>query len=208
MVHRARSSYSRTMTDWAQLYRDHVAAVSALASDLSDDELATVVPGSPEWSVHEVVAHMAGVSHDTAHSRTDGAPSGDWTERHVAERRDKPVPDLLAELADHQDAVAASTVDNPTPAVVWDIAVHHADLHEALGKHRLPDHFWTPIVDLLGPRMAPDAMGVVAPYEIFRGLFSRRSRAQMQGWDVPMDPEALDRMCIFGPRDDDQPVPA
>ena len=48
------------MTDWAQLYQDNVAAVTALATDLDDDELATTVPATPAWTVRDVIAHMAG----------------------------------------------------------------------------------------------------------------------------------------------------
>ena len=47
----------------------------------------------------------------------------------------------------------------------------------------------------------------VDPYELFRALFSRRSRAQMQAWGLPLSAEQLDELCIFGPREDDQPVP-
>jgi hypothetical protein len=30
----------------------------------------------------------------------------------------------------------------------------------------------------------------------------------MQGWGTPLSAEELDDICIFGPREDDQPVPA
>ena len=48
----------------------------------------------------------------------------------------------------------------------------------------------------------------VPPYELFRALFSRRSRAQVRAWagPVPTD-EQLDAIPVFGPRDDDQPQP-
>jgi hypothetical protein len=46
------------------------------------------------------------------------------------------------------------------------------------------------------------------PYELFRGLLSRRSRAQMRAWDWAGDPGPyLESLPAFGPRDDDQPVP-
>ncbi len=48
----------------------------------------------------------------------------------------------------------------------------------------------------------------MAPYELFRAVFSRRSRAQMAGWGTALTAEELDDVGIFGPRDDDQPVPA
>jgi uncharacterized protein (TIGR03083 family) len=199
------------MTDWGALYREHVTAVSALAATLTDEQLATKVPGSPAWTVHEVLAHLAGGASDAATGRMDGAPSPEWTSRHVSERAALPVAELVAELRTHQDAIAESVVDNPRPALVWNIAVHHADLHEALGLPRIPERLWLPIAESiaesLAPR-APDLGGQVSSYELFRAFFSRRSRGQMQAWGTGLSAEALDDLCIFGPREDDQPVPA
>ncbi len=197
------------MTDSGQLYRRHVEAVTALASGLGEDQLATDVPATPAWTVRDVVAHLAGGCADAVTGRTDGAPGPEWTSRHVAERRELPIADLVDELRTHQDAVAASTVDDPRPAIVWDIAVHHADLHEALGLGMLPESLWEPV--LAG--VAPSRLGTagipedVDHYELFRALFSRRSRLQMQSWGLPLSAEQLDELCVFGPREDDQPVP-
>ena len=126
------------MTDWGDLYRENVAAVSALAPTLTEEQLATTVPGTPAWTVHEVLAHLAGVASDAVTGRMDGAPSPEWTSRHVNERAALPVAELVAELQSHQDAIAESVVDNPRPAMVWNLAVHHADLHEALGLPGCP----------------------------------------------------------------------
>jgi uncharacterized protein (TIGR03083 family) len=196
------------MADWGALYREHVAAVSALAPDLSDEQLATTVPATPAWTVHEVFAHIAGASSDAVTGRMDNAPSPEWTARHVGERRRLPVADLVVELQSHTDAIVVAVAGNPRPALVWDIAVHHTDLHEALGLPRMPEHLWLPVVEALGPRLAPGLADRVPPYELFRGAFSRRSRAQMHAWGTGLSPDELDDMCIFGPRDDDQPAPA
>lgn len=200
---------TESTTDWGALYRDHVAAVSALAEDLTDEQLATTVPGTPAWSVRDVLAHLAGGPSDAVTGRMDGAPGPEWTARHVGERVGFPVPELVAELQSHQDAIAESTVDNPRPAIVWDIAVHHADLHEALGRPMLAGDLWEPVLAHVAPMkfgtagVPPDVDG----YELFRAIFSRRSRAQMQAWGLPLSPEQLDELCIFGPREDDQPLP-
>ena len=197
------------MTDWGALYRDNVAAVSALAGDLTDEQLATTVPGTPAWTVRDVLAHLAGGAADAVTGRMDGAPGPEWTARHVGERCELPVADLVEELRSHQDAVAESTVDSPRPAIVWDVAVHHADLHEALGLGQLPERLWAPVLGGVAP-MKFGSAGVpedVDRYELFRAIFSRRSRTQMQAWGLPLSPEQLDELCIFGPREDDQPVP-
>lgn len=197
------------MTDWGALYRDNVAAVSALAGDLTDEQLRTPVPGTPAWTVRDVLAHLAGGPADAVTGRMDGAPGPEWTARHVGERYELPVADLVEEMRTHQDAIAQSTVDNPRPAIVWDIAVHHADLHEALGLGQLPERLWAPVLAGVAP-MKFGTAGVpedVDPYELFRAIFSRRSRTQMQTWGLPLSAEQLDELCIFGPREDDQPVP-
>ena len=196
------------MTDWGALYRAHVDAVSELAPTLSAEQRHTIVPGTPAWTVHEVYAHLAGGASDAITGRMDGAPTPEWTSRHVNERAPLPLAELVAELRSHEDAIAATMADAPRPALVWDIAVHHADLHEGLELPRLPEPMWLPVVEALGPRLGETLPRSVSPYELFRGVFSRRSRSQMRGWRTPMSAEELDEICIFGPRDDDQPVPA
>jgi uncharacterized protein (TIGR03083 family) len=197
------------MTDWGALYRDHVARVAALAEGLSDDQLHQHVPGSPAWTVADVLAHLAGGPSDAVTGRMDGAPSPEWSARHVSERHGLPIAELVAEMRDNQDAIAESTAASPRPAIVWDIVVHHADLHEALDLGVPPEPLWTPVLAAVAP-MTFGAAGLpegVDHYELFRAAFSRRSRTQMQAWGLPLSSEQLDEICIFGPREDDQPVP-
>lgn len=197
------------MADWGELYRENVAAVSALATDLTPEQLDSPVPATPLWTVRDLLGHLVGAPADAVADRMDGAPGPEWTSRHVAERRALSVEELLEELRGNVDAVAASTVDNPRPAIVWDVAVHHADLHEALGRGVPPDRLWSPVLAAVAP-MRFGTSGVPAEvdeYELFRALFSRRSRAQMQAWGLPLSGDQLDELCLFGPRDDDQPVP-
>jgi uncharacterized protein (TIGR03083 family) len=200
-------------TDWGQLYRDNIDAVCALAEELGDDQLATPVPATPAWTVRDLVAHLAGGANDAATGRMDGAPGPEWTARHVAERAGLPVAELSAELRRNRDAVAATVADSPRPALVWDAAVHHTDLHEALALGAPGERFWRPVLDGVAPmllgRVGADGRPEIAPYELFRALFSRRSRAQMRAWgDDTLSAEQLDGLCLFGPREDDQPIPA
>ena len=195
------------MTDWGSLYRDHVDALAQLAPTLTAEQLASRVPATPLWTVHESLAHVAGGANDAVTGRMDDAPSPQWTARHVAERSGRPVDEIIAELRSNQDAVAASLEGSPFPALVFDIAVHHADLHEALGLHRMPDRLWAPVAEAVAPR-APDLAESVPPYDFFRAVFSRRSRAQMEAWGTGLTAAELDEVCIFGPREDDQPLPA
>ena len=198
---------TETPTDWAELYRQNVAAVTALANDLSEEQLATPVPATPAWTVSELVAHLSGVAHDFANERLDGAPGAEWTGRHVGERQGSTPQELTEELGRHRDTIAASVVDNPRPAIVWNIAVHHADLHEALGYGRVPAAYWRDVLEAMRGRV-PEELAGVDDYELFRALFSRRSRAQVRSWSGELSDEAIEELGLFGPRDDDQPVPA
>jgi uncharacterized protein (TIGR03083 family) len=200
-------------TDWAALYRANVEAVAGLAGDLSNEQLSARVPATPDWDVHDVLSHMAGGASDLVHDRMEGAPSPEWTQAHVTERSARSPKDLAQELRDHADGVAAKLADAERPAIVWDLVVHHADLHEALGLGAMPEDLWLPVFEAVASmRLAEDAEQVraAAPsYELFRALFSRRSRGQLAGWDVPgYDGERLAELGIFGAREDDQPVPA
>jgi uncharacterized protein (TIGR03083 family) len=200
------------MTDWAQVYRANVDAVCALTEALDAEELSRVVPATPDWTVHDLLAHLAGTPADLLADRMEDAPSPAWTARQVDARAARSPADLVAELRSNVDGVVATLEGNERPAVVWDAAVHHADLHEALGKGGAPpEHMWRPVLEALAPRMlgeSADAVGEVPDYELFRAFFSRRSRTQMTGWGTALDPAMLDGLCIFGPREDDQPVPA
>jgi uncharacterized protein (TIGR03083 family) len=198
------------MTDWGALYRTNTDAVTALAEGLSSDQLATRVPATPAWTVREVLAHLAGSPADALSGRMDGAPGPEWTARHVGERSERSVEELVAEIRGVVDDVVATLEGNDRPALVWNLAVHHADLHEALGLGRPPDHMWRPVLDAAAPRMlgqSAAAVDHVPDYELFRAIFSRRSRTQMTGWGTALDPTWLDEICLFGPREDDQPVP-
>ena len=106
-----------------------------------------------------------------------------------------------------------ATLDgNDSPALVWNCAVHHADLHEALGKGAPPEAMWRPVLEAMAPRMLgehAEAVAGVPDYELFRMFFSRRSRSQTTGVGHDARPGAtLDGLSIFGPRDDDQPIPS
>ena len=49
-----------------ELYRNVRIRVTELAATLTDEQLATRVPGTPEWTGRQLVAHLAGVAADMA----------------------------------------------------------------------------------------------------------------------------------------------
>lgn len=206
-----------------QLYRECLEALTALVSPLDAQDLRTPVPATPRWTVRTVVAHLAGGSRDVLSGRMDGAPGPDWTARHVAERAATPLSHLVGELRSQADRIADLVDEAAVPVVSWDISVHLADLHEALDRGVPDDDLWQPVLDQAAPGALADVPMLaragtrtwgsegpeieVEPYELFRAVFSRRSRAQIREWAAVLD-DAVDRIGVFGSRDDDQPRPA
>jgi uncharacterized protein (TIGR03083 family) len=218
-----------------RIYLDTKARVVDLARGLTEEQLAAVVAGTPAWTGRDVVAHLVGVASDIVNGRLENAPMPEWTEPQVSSRRGRSLDELVAEWDEAAPAVATRlaerTVSLPT---VFDALTHEADLREAFGVGRPPErdvdavaralakgvvgHFAGPgtLVVRTGdaewsgghgePRFELD----VEPYELFRGLLSRRSRKQMRGWRWAGagDPdELIEKLPVFGARDDDQPVP-
>jgi uncharacterized protein (TIGR03083 family) len=213
------------------IYDDSRRRVCALAAGLGEERLATTVPATPDWTARQLVAHLAGVASDLVHGRHDGAGGPEWTSRQVAEREGRALDDLIAEWAQVGPEVRDLIARRRLPLrVVHDVLTHEADLREAFGLGRPP----ADAVDALLPKAAepvvkaagalvvraggrewrgadtaPEATLTVDAYELYRGLISRRSRAQMLAWDWTGHAERyVDRLPAFGPRDDDQPVPS
>lgn len=215
------------------IYDDSRRRVCALAADLGEARLDRRVPGSPEWTARQVVAHLTGCASDALHGRMDGAPGAAWTARHLAERAGAPLDAVVAEWAELGPRAREALAARRVPArLVVDVLTHEADLREAFGCGRLPAE----VVDVMLPPVAKGVVAAVAtdgelvvtagrhefrggsgaprttldadPYELFRGLISRRSRAQMRAWSWTGDAGPyVDALPVFGPRDDDQPVP-
>lgn len=219
-------------------YRNARHRVGTLAATLDPAQLERRVPATPDWTVRDVLAHLVGLSADVANGRLDGVTSDEWTERHVAERRDRPLAELLAEWDRAAPAVEADLAGQrfTGPNAAADLICHESDLHEALGLGPVDREHWdspflATMMLLLGSRLKGIAAVTVTDerghswhcgsgetvaalradgYELFRGMFSRRSRRQIAAWDwaPTATEEIIDCFGVFGPRDDDQPIPA
>jgi hypothetical protein len=83
----------------------HVRLVE-LAATLSDADAATAVPGTPGWTVHDVLAHLAASPTDILAGRLTGMPSDEFTAGQIDERRDRTVDALVAEWSGNVAAMA------------------------------------------------------------------------------------------------------
>jgi uncharacterized protein (TIGR03083 family) len=211
--------------------------VAELAAELTEEQLAARVPATPDWTVHELLAHLVGGAADTASGRLGGSPGPEWTARHVGERRTRSVEELLDEWQLVGPAVEASLIGQEFtgPNLAADVVCHEGDLREALGLGRVDRIHWQrPFLEVMMLRLAhqlrkspavlirdeldhewqcgsgePVSKVRADGYELLRASFGRRSRRQIAAWDWSPTPpsQVIDCFSVFGPRDDDQPVP-
>jgi uncharacterized protein (TIGR03083 family) len=137
----------------ALAYQGTHAAILAILGALAGDQLSTVVPACPEWTVRDLTAHMTGVAADTVEGRFPPInPHGTWAERQavvdahtagqVASRRAMTMAELLGEWTGYLPRVlAVLRGDEPLPpgampahdwVIVSDIAAHGQDLRGAV----------------------------------------------------------------------------
>jgi uncharacterized protein (TIGR03083 family) len=216
-------------------YRGSRSRVAELARSLTEEQLATRVAACPEWTARQLVAHLVGVAADISSGNMAGASQSSWTAAQVQSRSDRSLEELFKEWDEVGPVVEAGLADQSfSPILVFDVITHEADLRETFGLGRPPasdvdavvqavgagvlqrfdgpgtlvvragEHEWT------GSEGEPRTVVTVEPYELLRGLISRRSRRQMRAWqwESDGDPDAvIEKLPVFGARDDDQPVP-
>ena len=107
------------------------------------DELASAldVPACPGWTVHSVIAHLAGLAADVVAEETKNYAEPAWTASHVDQRRHMPLDALFQEW----DVAGSQLRSAPLPLigrslgslgslVFADAAVHEHDVRGALAK--------------------------------------------------------------------------
>lgn len=139
----------------ASAYEDGMRRVRSLISALDPSAHSQVVPACPDWTVRDLVAHLAGVAEDSEGGGffagaldawadpTVAADRERWTADHVRTRSALPTGTLLDDLEHHGvELVRSLRSGNGRASRVpgWmigapaaDLAVHVGDLREALG---------------------------------------------------------------------------
>lgn len=122
------------MSAYETAYRGARERIRGLVSD-RNDATDRVAPATPEWTIHDIVAHLAGITTDIVTGTMDGVGTDEWTARHVHDRLDRTMAELLQEWDEHGSAVEAM-VDNFGEAggqLVTDVVTHEHDIRGALG---------------------------------------------------------------------------
>ena len=214
--------------DLAALYADTQARILELVCSLPALDLATVVLGTPRWSVSQLIAHLAGGCTDLVEGVSEGAGSEAWTSRQVVLRRDVPFGDVVAEWQSRTPSLLAMlSTPGQVDAIAFDICTHEHDLRGTFGLSGPSDAsaiagVTTRVTGRLGHlienaslpplRLVHDTgdwvcgagtvgvTGAASTMEWFRALFGRRSAAQIltYGWDGDPSPY-FDLLNLFGP---------
>ena len=201
--------------------------ISDLVADPATGDAARTVPCCPAWSVHDVVAHLAGVVDDVLAGRLDGVATDPWTAAQVELRRGRP----LAEVVDEWNALAPQFeqfldyVGPPGAQAVADIVTHEHDIRQALGSPGARGSDALAIgLDFIAPGLresarqrgiappglrTPDGRAWLEPgdgasvtataFELVRASTGRRSVAQLRALDWQGDVEAVLPAFTFGP---------
>lgn len=155
--------------DCGALYRDQRRALLDLVGSLGPEELGTVVPATPAWTVHDVVAHLVGITADLNALRFDVVDAEAWTARQVAERRTATVPQLAVEWeaeADRFEEGLRLLGYELGSHYVGDLLQHSQDVREALGRDDVDDDLALAValdfyVDAFSKALAGNGAGAV-----------------------------------------------
>ncbi len=124
-----------TLPDHSAAYRGVRERIIELVRGAPSARQTMVAPATPEWRVHDVVAHLAGATADVLAGRLDGVGSDPWTAKQVEDRRDVPTDAVL----DEWDTNSVQ-IDPMVPAfgpasgqIVLDAVTHEHDIRDAFG---------------------------------------------------------------------------
>ena len=162
--------------------------VIELLAAVPGDELDRVVPACPDWTVHDLLAHVVSIPAALAAGRLPTGEIGDWLSELVAERAEQPAR-ALADEWQALDKELDALLSGPSGLLFADLAIHEHDFRGALGR---PDHAALEI-DAMLPRTIAAFKGPLqeaglAPIEVRAGDRSWRSHEGEAGWTLVVDP--------------------
>jgi uncharacterized protein (TIGR03083 family) len=163
--------------------------VSELLAGLDTGAAGATVPACPDWTVHDLVAHMVGLPEALTSGDLPGADLQGWLDGLVAVRRDVPVAELLRRWEACTE-LTSSLVDGGADALLVDLVVHEHDLRGALARPGARDApelvLIVPLLlDALAPALETDG---VAPLAVDTGSGRWQSHEGAPGCTMHVDP--------------------
>jgi uncharacterized protein (TIGR03083 family) len=135
--------------------------ISELVSSLDERDVSKPVPATSDWTIKDLVAHLAGVAEGALAGNFPreffeswGEPEGvrklnSWTSAQVTDRKEESLETILEEWEKHATALVpmldgGATVPPEFPpfadrVMVTDVGVHEQDIYGALGLERHRD---------------------------------------------------------------------
>jgi uncharacterized protein (TIGR03083 family) len=164
------------------------ARVTDLVMSIDPVQAEAPVPACPEWSVHDVVAHLTGVCADILAGNIEGVATDPWTAAQVAPRRSRPLDEVLKEWSEIAPQVEAFADNFPGRAAdqwVADLATHEHDVRGALSRPGARDSDAIEVgLDFLVTMFLESSLAA-------RSLPALRVRAGERQWVVGGDGDAL-----------------
>ncbi|MEN9643753.1 MAG: hypothetical protein RL238_422 [Actinomycetota bacterium] len=196
--------------DLGILYRSSRDRVIELVTAPGVDEH-VAVPATPEWTIHDVIAHLSGVGDDATSGNMAGAPGDAWTAAQVARGKDRSMAELLdawGRTGPMMDVFFSSPDGAAMAPGVFDVHTHEADLRHALGLPvDVPADFLAWAAELFRGGFAgavaeaglPPVAVEASDFEWFRGRLGRRTVDEVSAYGWSADPGPyLDAFFIFG----------
>src|SRR5262249_32086121 len=139
------------MSDLAAVYKATRQRITGLAAGHGD----TVVPACPEWTVKQMLSHLAGVCSDILSGHMTRVGSDAWTDAQVQARTAASLDEIVAEWDDKGTQIEAIIPNFPEAAakqLVMDTATHEHDLRGAVGQpgERQNEAVWIALDFLVG----------------------------------------------------------
>ncbi len=123
------------MDEVGEAYRGVRIRVGELVAACDDPALVIPAPATPEWTVHDLLAHLVGVTADIVSGNLDGVGTDAWAAAQVEARRGATGDDLLAEWTEHGPVVEgrAGQFGRAAGQLVSDAVTHEHDVRGAFG---------------------------------------------------------------------------
>ena len=216
------------MPDLSDGYHATRERVSELVRSLDPDAIDARVPACPDWSVHQLLAHLTGIPE----ALTSGSfPAGDtqaWLDGLVADREGVPVDELLDRWAACAPGTSA-IIDGGAHQLFVDAVSHEHDLRGAVGRPGSRGSAEVRacvqlLLDLLSPAIVEAGLGALVvdsgevrwasqfarpgctlrldPWEAIRVLQSRRTADEVRA--LPMSGDVEPYLAVFH---DHSPLP-
>lgn len=222
----------RPQFDLVGSYRETRERLLALAPTLSAQQLSTLTPTCPEWTVQDIYAYLTGLAVEVGKGHIEGRGSPGRTAQQVGSRRDRSIEEICGEwrsVAASIEAMIASAGQALRPLAI-DIWTHEQDIANGAGVESGRDGSgllltmnaaWTmkaklrkaglPPLRIVAGRAdwvigddEPGAMVRLSEYEMARAVLGRRSVAQLAAYEWEGDPDPyVPHFPVFDPPERD-----